>query len=77
MLRKIRGVLAGVVALATSATVFADPLVLPDLGVAADDVIQSGVTEGGSVIGIGLAFAVGIMVVFFGFKMLKKVLKPA
>lgn len=76
MLRKIRGVLAGVVALASSATVFADPLVLPDMGVTAGDVISSGATEGGAVIGTGLAFAVGIMVIFFGYKMLKKVLRP-
>jgi len=74
MLRIIRGILVGVVALATSTTIFADPLVLPDLGLIADDVIQLGVTEGGTVIGIGLAFAVGILIVFFGYRLLKRIL---
>ena len=76
MIKKVMFFMITVLAV-VSTNVFATGLTLPDLGVKASDVIQSGVTEGGSVIGIGLAFAVGIMVVFFGYKMLKKVLKPA
>lgn len=73
--KKILGLTMGAIALGTA--VMADPIVLPDLGVTADDVVTSGVTEGGAVIGKGLAFAVAIVVVFFGFKMVRKVLKPA
>lgn len=63
-------------AVAAASTVRAD-LTLPDLGVSAGDVISSGVTAGGSTIGAALAFGVGITVIFFAYKMLKRVLKPA
>lgn len=52
-------------------------LTLPDMGVTSADVITLGAEEGGSVIGTGLAFAVGIAVIFFGYKLLRRVLKPA
>lgn len=74
MFKKLGILTLGACAMVSAA--FAE-LTLPDMGVTASDVITLGAEEGGSVIGSGLAFAVGIAVIFFGYKLLRRVLKPA